>query len=137
VKELNVIHKKDSIHVSKANGTDVNYYIFDEAEIHVNSIRPHTIQEWHYHEHISENLLMIKGKLLCRYLDPEKSEQDLYVAEGDLIDIGNSAHTFENDTEDVAEFIIFRYVPSGINKREMIKNDKTVVDPINFAHAGL
>ena len=38
MKELNVIHKKDSIHVSKANGTDVNYYIFDEAEIHVNSI---------------------------------------------------------------------------------------------------
>ena len=136
MKELNVIHKKDSIHVSKANGTDVNYYIFDEAEIHVNSIRPHTIQEWHFHKHISENLLVIKGNLLCRYIDSEKNEQDLSLSEGDLVDIGSSVHTFENNTEDVTEFIIFRYVPSGVNKREVIKNDKTVVDPTDFAHTG-
>ena len=136
MKELNVIYQKDSIHVSKENGTDVDYYIFDEAEIHVNKIKPHTIQEWHFHEHISENLLVIKGKLLCRYIDSEKKEQDLYVTEGDLVDIGSSVHTFENDTEDVIEFIIFRYVPSGVNKREVIKNDKTVVDPTDFAHTG-
>ena len=136
MKELNVIYQKDSIHVSKENGTDVDYYIFDEAEIHVNKIKPHTIQEWHFHEHISENLLVIKGKLLCRYIDSEKKEQDLYVTEGDLVDIGSSVHTFENDTEDVTEFIIFRYVPSGVNKREVIKNDKTVVDPTDFAHTG-
>ena len=136
MKELNVIYQKDSIHVSKENGTDVDYYIFDEAEIHVNKIKPHTIQEWHFHEHISENLLVIKGKLLFRYIDSEKKEQDLYVTEGDLVDIGSSVHTFENDTEDVTEFIIFRYVPSGVNKREVIKNDKTVVDPIDFAHTG-
>ena len=134
VHELNVVHKKDSIHVSKSSGTDVNYYIFDEAEIHVNRINPHAIQEWHFHEHISENLLMTKGKLLCRYIDSEKAEQDFYVTEGDLIDIGSSIHTFENDTDDVAEFVIFRYVPSGVNRREMIKNDKTVVDPIDFVH---
>ena len=77
MKELNVIHKKDSIHVSKTNGTDVNYYIFDEAEVHVNKIKPHTIQEWHFHKLISENLLMIKGKLLCRYIDAEESEQNI------------------------------------------------------------
>ncbi len=136
MKELNVIYQKDSIHVSKENGTDVDYYIFDEAEIHVNKIKPHTIQEWHFHEHISENLLVIKGKLLFRYIDSEKKEQDLYVTEGDLVDIGSSVHTFENDTEDVTEFIIFRYVPSGVNKREVIKNDKMVVDPTDFAHTG-
>ena len=136
MKELNVIYQKDSIHVSKENGTDVDYYIFDEAEIHVNKIKPHTIQEWHFHEYISENLLVIKGKLLFRYIDSEKKEQDLYVTEGDLVDIGSSVHTFENDTEDVTEFIIFRYVPSGVNKREVIKNDKMVVDPTDFAHTG-
>ena len=136
MKELNVIYQKDSIHVSKENGTDVDYYIFDEAEIHVNKIKPHTIQEWHFHKHISENLLVIKGKLLFRYIDSEKKEQDLYVTEGDLVDIGSSVHTFENDTEDVTEFIIFRYVPSGVNKREVIKNDKMVVDPTDFAHTG-
>ena len=136
MKELNVIYQKDSIHVSKENGTDVDYYIFDEAEIHVNKIKPHTIQEWHFHKHISENLLVIKGNLLCRYIDSEKNEQDLSLSEGDLVDIGSSVHTFENNTEDVTEFIIFRYVPSGVNKREVIKNDKTVVDPIDFAHTG-
>ena len=136
MKELNVIYQKDSIHVSKENGTDVDYYIFDEAEIHVNKIKPHTIQEWHFHEHISENLLVIKGNLLCRYIDSEKNEQDLSLSEGDLVDIGSSVHTFENNTEDVTEFIIFRYVPSGVNKREVIKNDKMVVDPTDFAHTG-
>ena len=136
MKELNVIYQKDSIHVSKENGTDVDYYIFDEAEIHVNKIKPHTIQEWHFHKHISENLLVIKGNLLCRYIDSEKNEQDLSLSEGDLVDIGSSVHTFENNTEDVTEFIILRYVPSGVNKREVIKNDKTVVDPIDFAHTG-
>ncbi len=136
MKELNIIYQKESIHVSKENGTDVDYYIFDEAEIHVNKIKPHTIQEWHFHKHISENLLVIKGNLLCRYIDSEKNEQDLSLSEGDLVDIGSSVHTFENNTEDVTEFIILRYVPSGVNKREVIKNDKTVVDPIDFAHTG-
>lgn len=49
-----VIHREESIYVQKETGTDVNYYIFDESEIHLNKIMPHTIQEWHFHEKIDE-----------------------------------------------------------------------------------
>lgn len=53
----------DSIEVHKKNGTDVNYFIFPEFEIHLNRIAPHTIQEWHYHSQIEETLLITKGVL--------------------------------------------------------------------------
>lgn len=83
---LEVIHEYDSIHMIKETGTEVNYYIFDEAEIHLNKIMPHNIQEWHFHKKIDENILITKGCL-------------------------------------------FRFVPNGIDKRELIKADKTVVKP--------
>ena len=36
MENLEVLHEEDSIHVVKKSGTEVNYYIFDEAEIHLN-----------------------------------------------------------------------------------------------------
>ncbi len=33
-------------------------------------------------------------------------------------------HTFENDTDEITEFVVFRYVPDGTDKRELIKGDK-------------
>ena len=36
--DLEVIREEDSIHVIKETGTEVRYYIFDEAEIHLNNI---------------------------------------------------------------------------------------------------
>ena len=38
--------------------------------------------------------------------------------------VGASVHTFENDTDEVTEFIVFRFVPDGVDKRELIKGDK-------------
>lgn len=122
-----VIHKEDSIHVIKENGTEVNYYIFDEAEIHLNRIMPHTIQEWHFHEKIDENLLITKGKLLCKFIDENGHEKYCHATENDVVRVHNSVHTFENETDDVAEFVVFRFVPDGRNKRELIKADKTIV----------
>lgn len=34
---------------------------------------------------------------------------------------------FENDRDEVTKFIVFRYVPDGCGKKEIIKRDKTVV----------
>ena len=59
---------------------------------------PHTIQEWHFHKKIDENILI------------------------------DRVHTFENDTDEVVEFVVFRFVPNGIDKREVIKTDKIVVE---------
>ncbi len=122
-----VVHKEDSIHVIKETGTEVNYYIFDEAEIHLNRMMPHTIQEWHFHEKIDENLLITKGKLLCKYVDENGIERSCYAAENDIVRVHNSVHTFENDTDHVIEFVVFRFVPDGRNKRELIKTDKVVM----------
>ena len=39
----------DAISVTKENRTKVDYYLFDEYEIHLNSIPSGAVQEWHYH----------------------------------------------------------------------------------------
>lgn len=122
-----VIHKEESIYVQKETGTEVNYYIFDESEIHLNKIMPHTIQEWHFHEKIDETLLITRGKILCKYIDEDEVEKSCYAVKNDMIKVHDSVHTFENDTDDITEFIVFRFVPDGRDKRELIKNDKTVV----------
>lgn len=54
----------DAIHVDKESGTSVDYHIFDEYEIHINRVMPHTVQEWHSHTKIIETLFVTKGKLL-------------------------------------------------------------------------
>lgn len=120
-----ILHKEESIHVTKESGTEVNYYIFDEAEIHLNRIMPHTIQEWHFHERIDENILITKGTLLCKYIDDSGIEQSCHAVKDEVVRVYNSIHTFENDSDETAEFIVFRFVPDGINKRELIKADKT------------
>ena len=122
-----VIHKEESIYVQKETGTEVNYYIFEESEIHLNKIMPHTIQEWHFHEKIDETLLITRGKILCKYIDEDGVEKSCYAVKNDIIKVHDSIHTFENDTDDITEFIVFRFVPDGREKRELIKNDKTVV----------
>ena len=86
---------------------------------------PHTIQEWHFHERIDENILITKGTLLCKYIDDSGIEQSCYAVKDEVVRVHNSIHTFENDSDETAEFIVFRFVPDGINKRELIKADKT------------
>ncbi|MEE1030989.1 MAG: cupin domain-containing protein [Ruminococcus sp.] len=118
---------QDTIHVKKDNGTEVNYYIFQEYEIHLNKIAPHSIQEWHYHTKIEETILITKGVLNCRYLVNGEECHQLLKA-GDMVRVKDSIHTFSNDTEEDVEFVVFRFVPTGEDKRELIKNDKCVVE---------
>ena len=42
----------------------------------------------------------------------------------ELVQVGNRVHTFENDTDEIVEFLVFRFVPDGTDKREMIREDK-------------
>lgn len=44
--------------------------------------------------------------------------------------VNQSIHTFENHTDEIVEFIVYRMVPDGKGKREIIKRDKTVMDPL-------
>ncbi|MDO5812002.1 MAG: cupin domain-containing protein [Bacillota bacterium] len=125
---MKLISQNQAIHVDKTNGTEVDYYLLEDAEIHYNKINPHTLQEWHRHHHISENIFILKGELVYRYLDEIRHEQFLLLKQGDLLSVENDIHTFENQTDEVVEFIVFRYLPSYKNQREMIKNDKEVIE---------
>lgn len=44
-----------------------------------------------------------------------------------MIRVGNSTHTFANETDSEVEFVVFRFVPEHVDKKDQIKNDKTVV----------
>jgi len=115
----------DSIEVHKKNGTDVNYFIFPEFEIHLNRITPHTIQEWHYHSQIEEALLITKGALTCYWIENEQEKKYLAM-EHEVVRVNKSVHTFANESDSVVEFTVFRFVPDGADKREIMKNDKTL-----------
>lgn len=67
--------------------------------------------------------MIIKGCLLCKYVDTDGKMQQFYAAEGDVVRVHQSIHTFENDTDDEVQFVVFRYVPTGEDKRELIKSD--------------
>ncbi len=127
MESIKFITENDAINVHKNNGTEVSYYIFNEYEIHLNTIPPKSIQEWHYHLRIEETLLITKGQLTCRWLEDGK-EKSKKINRNELVKVGNSIHTFENETDEEVDFIVFRFVPEGIDKREIIKNDKIIVE---------
>lgn len=118
---------QDAITVQKPNGTHVSYYIFEESEIHLNRITPGSVQEWHYHTLIDECLLITKGVLTCRWLE-DGAGRTRQVHEQELVRVGSSVHTFANETDQDVEFVVFRFVPDGRDKREIIKQDKVVVN---------
>ena len=60
--------------------------------------------------------------------DETNKEQSLKLKQGDLLSIDKDIHTFENQTDEVVEFIVFRYLPSYKNQSEMIKNDKEIIE---------
>ena len=125
---MKLISQNQAIHVDKTNGTEVDYYLLEDVEIHYNKINPRTLQEWHRHHRISENIFILKGELVYRYLDEISHEQFLILKQGDLLSVENDIHTFENQTDEVVEFIVFRYLPSYKNQRKLIKNDKEIIE---------
>lgn len=60
-------------------------------------------------------------------MDKTNKEQYLKLKQGNLLLVEKDIHTFENQTDEVVEFIVFRYLPSYKNQSEMIKNDKEMI----------
>ena len=61
-----------------------------------------------------------KGVLTCRWLE-DGAERTRKVREQEIVRVGSSVHTFANETEEDVEFVVFRFVPDGRDKRETIK----------------
>lgn len=124
--EVDILTKLNAISVVKKNKTNVDYFIFDEYEIHLNKIPPHSKQEWHKHEIIEEVLVITEGQIDIKW---EENDTIMYrtLLKDSIARVKNSIHTIENTTNSWAEFTVFRIVPTGNMNREIIKKDKVVI----------
>ncbi len=116
----------DAISVCKENGTSVGYYIFDEFEIHRNTIAPHAVQEWHRHKTMDETYFVTAGEIVFRWVEDNR-EQAVTLRKNDALCAKQSIHTIQNATGLPAEFIVFRMVPTGEPQRERIRADKELI----------
>ena len=125
--ELDILTQLEAISIIKENKTNVDYFIFDEFEIHINKIPPNTVQEWHMHMKIEEVIVMTEGELCLKWKENSNVNNEI-IMKNSVIRVKKSIHTIENITNKWAEFIVFRMVPSGDIKREIIKNDKILIE---------
>ncbi|HAU98731.1 MAG TPA: hypothetical protein DCW55_00690 [Candidatus Pacebacteria bacterium] len=127
---MKIISKNNSIHVDKPEGSSVDYYIFREYELHYNEIKSGTVQQWHHHPKIHESLFIIEGEIEAHWLDEAGKKQMQLASAGDVVQVEDTPHTFVNNSGKVVKLIAFRFVPTGEDKREIIKSDK-VLDEVN------
>lgn len=124
---MKIIHKKDALHIDKPEGTKVDYYIRTEYEVHYNEQLPKSTQTWHHHEQILETLFIIEGELTAKWRENGEVLEEI-VRAGDLIETENTPHTYTNHTYKVVKFLVIKQVPSGEDKRELLKTDKVVYE---------
>lgn len=122
---MKIIQAKDVLHVAKPEGTNVHYYLFTDYEVHYNEQAPHTTQTWHHHEKIWETLYIIEGELKAKWREGDKEESQTVKA-GDLIETERTSHTFSNDSEDVAKFLVIKHMPTNEDFSEVLKSDKVL-----------
>lgn len=125
--QVDILTKSNAISVVKKNKTSVDYYIFNEFEIHLNKIQPHSKQEWHMHKIIEEVLVVTEGQVDIRWKENEET-MCATLFKGSLARVKNSVHVIENTTDNWAEFTVYRMVPLGNFNREIMKNDKIVIE---------
>jgi uncharacterized cupin superfamily protein len=124
---MKIVQKQNALHAKKPNGPEVWYYLFKEYEVHYNEQLPHTTQTWHYHERINETLFLIEGELVIRWKSKSGIEEQIVKA-GDLVETEQSDHTFENQSDEIAKFLVIKQLLSGEDKTDILKNDKIVTD---------
>lgn len=122
---MKIIHKQDALHIEKPEGTKVDYYLRKEYEVHYNEQVPGSTQTWHHHEKILETLFIIEGELTAKWKESEQVIEKI-VRTGDLIETENTPHTFTNHTDKIVKFLVIKQVPSGTDKKELLKTDKIV-----------
>lgn len=120
---MKILHKSDAVHVDKAEGSSVDYYLFPEYEVHYNEIKPGTVQTWHHHSQIWEVIFVTDGEIEAHWEDKSGKKVQKAIA-GDLIEVEDTPHTFINTSEKTVRFVVFRFVPNGNDVSQVIKNDK-------------
>lgn len=82
------------------------------------------------HEKIEEALFVMSGEILIKWKE-DNTICEKAVQKNSVIRVKNSIHTIENQTNEDAAFLVYRMVPDGTSKREIIKYDKVVFDNLN------
>lgn len=80
---IKIVKQQEAIHVEKEDRTIVDYYLFNEYEIHHNILPAHTIQGWHYHQNIEEVIFIIDGSMEVMYQDDDICKNIVYP--GDIV----------------------------------------------------
>jgi len=120
---MKITHKSDVTHIVKPEGTSVDYYLFNEYEIHYNEQAPKTTQTWHHHEKLWETLFIIEGELTAKWREGDNEKEEILKA-GDLVETERTPHTFINNTDKTVKFLVFKHMPQGKDFREIFKTDK-------------
>jgi uncharacterized cupin superfamily protein len=122
---MKITHQAQAIGRKREDGTSVFYYIFKEYEVHYGELQPGVVQPWHHHQKITEALYIIEGQVALHYFADGKKVVKT-VTKGDLVEVEDTPHTFVNVYDKVCRMIAFRFVPTGKDQRQVIKNDKVV-----------
>lgn len=126
---MRVISKDRALYISKPEGINVDYYLFNEYEIHYNEQAPNSTQVWHHHEKIWETLFIIEGELIAKWrVDGVEKEQ--VVRAGDLVETEHNPHTFVNNTDQTVKFLVIKQVLTGQNKTELLKTELLKTDKV-------
>ncbi len=125
---MKIMRKEEAVCVSKPEGTNLWYYLFDEYELHYNELPPGATQQWHCHDKIEEAVFVISGQMRAEWIE-DGARRSAMLSEGDFSRSENSVHTFTNTSSDVARFIVLKLILDGTNKREIFKTDKRPFRP--------
>ena len=120
---MKILYKKDVLHVDKKEGLSVDYYLFNEYEVHYNEQKPNSIQKWHHHEKIWETLFIIEGEMTLHWREGSEVKA-LQVGPGTLIETEHTSHTFSNNSARVAKFLVFKQILKDQNYQDLLKKDK-------------
>lgn len=126
--EIEILTSENAISITKPNKTVVDYYLFDEFEVHKCIIPSHSVQDWHMHEVIEEVIVVTVGTITVRWKEKELVRKQR-LTKDTVLRVKNSIHNIENCSDMNAEFVVFRMVPMGDSKSEVIKNDKVLFNP--------
>lgn len=121
-----ITSQSQAIHRIRDDQTAIWYYLFPEYEVHYGELAPGVTQPWHHHEIIAETLFVIEGEVVLHYLDDGGQKTQRVAVAGDVVQVENTPHTFENASQRVCKMVAFRFVPEGVDKHEVIKNDKVL-----------
>ncbi len=120
---IDITRQASAISVTKSSGTQVDYYLYPEFEIHVNILPTGVVQDWHKHQQLDENIIVTSGEITVEYLENGHVSSQT-VQENDVLRVKRSIHRLLNQSSEPAQFIVFRFVPTGQKQSELMKQDK-------------